>query len=228
MSKQRMAHVEILPAILVKNSAEFHEKLRIIEPHVSWAHLDVMDGKFVPNVTWGDPGDLMHTRTSLHIEAHLMVERPEAAYRDWILAGARRLVWHYEATRQHRDIAQDIRARGAQAGIALNPETGLDAVTPLLSEIDMVLIMANTPGFGGQEFRPETPEKIRALRRLWPDGMIGVDIGVRLETARAAVEAGADILVAGSFVFNSESPAKAIEELRASLPQSYGDHQKRD
>lgn len=209
--------VEIIPAILAQNITEVQEKIKQVQTHVEWVHLDIMDGKFVPNTTWNNPTDLMHMRLPLKIEAHLMVVEPERVYLDWVLAGASRIIWHYEATDKHGDIAADIRRRGAQAGIALNPETPVAEVDLLKASLDMILLMANTPGSGGQEFREETLEKIRALRGEWPEGIIGVDVGINSETAQKAVRAGANVLVAGNYIFGAENPARAIEDLKAAL-----------
>lgn len=209
---------EIIPAILARNITEVQEKIKLVQDHVQWVHLDIMDGKFVPNTTWNNPTELMHMRLPLKVEVHLMVEKPEDVYLDWILAGAARIIWHWEATDKHTEIARDICRRGVQAGIALNPGTPADVLNHLLiSEINMVLVMANAPGFGGQEFREETLEKIKTLRACWPEGIIGVDIGVNPETAPKAVVAGANVLVAGSYIFGVEDPLTAIERLKAAL-----------
>lgn len=205
---------EIIPAILARNVTEVREKIKLIQSAADWVHLDVMDGVFVPNMTWNNPDDLMHMRLPVKIEMHLMVANPEEVCLDWIRAGASRIIWHVEIKADHREIAADTRRRGVEAGIALNPETPVAAVEPLLPAIDMVLLMANTPGFGGQEFLGETLDRIAALRALWPEGTIGVDIGITPETAPRAVRAGANILIAGSAVFGSKDPVNALEHLR--------------
>lgn len=212
-----MAHdsnIEIIPAILAKNITEVREKLKLVEGVADWVHLDVMDGIFVPNTAWNNPADLMRMRLPMKIEMHLMVAKPEEVYLDWIRAGASRIIWHIEINADHGEIAADTRRRGVKAGIALNPETPVTAVERLLPAIDEVLLMANVPGFGGQEFLGETLERIAALRALWPEGTIGVDIGITPETAPRAVRAGANVLIAGSAVFGSKDPVKALEHLR--------------
>lgn len=210
-------NISIIPAIIARNITEVQVKIKQVQAHAQWVHLDIMDGKFVPNTTWNNPNELMHMRLPLKVEVHLMVEKPEDVYLDWVLAGASRIIWHYEATTKHSDIAADVRRRGVETGIALNPETSVDAVNPLTSEVDMILLMANTPGFGGQEFLEETPEKISALRAQWPEGIIGVDIGINPETAQKAVGVGADVLIAGSYIFGADDPLMALDELK-SLP----------
>lgn len=206
--------IEVIPAILAQNITEVREKMKLIAGVADWVHLDVMDGIFVASTSWNNPDDLMHMRLPVKIEMHLMVASPEEVYLDWIRAGASRIIWHIEINANHGEIAADTRCRGVKAGIALNPETPVAAVEPLLPAIDMVLLMANAPGFGGQEFLGETLDRIAALRALWPEGTIGVDIGITPKTAPRAVRAGANVLIAGSAVFGSEDPVKALEHLR--------------
>jgi ribulose-phosphate 3-epimerase len=210
-------NIEIIPAILAKNITEVREKIKLVEPHVQWVHLDVMDGVFVPNVSWNNPDDLMRMRLPVKMEVHLMVAHPEEVYLNWILAGASRIVWHLEASGNHAEIAADVRRRGVEAGIAVNPETPVAALEPLLSLLDRALIMANTPGASGQALREETLEKIRVLRTMWPRGAIGVDIGITPETAAGVVEAGANALVSGGYIFNAPTPQEGIEALRTSV-----------
>lgn len=213
----RDSKIEIIPAILANNITEVREKIKSVETSVEWVHLDVMDGVFVPNATWNNPADLMHMRLSTKVEMHLMVADPASVYLDWILAGASRIMWHFEATQDHSAIAADIHRRGVEAGIAVNPETPIATLEPFLFLVDRVIIMANTPGASGQAFKEETLEKIKALRELWPDGTIGVDIGVMPETASSAARAGANALISGSYIFSSGDPLNALENLRAAL-----------
>lgn len=211
------SNIEIIPAILAQNITEVREKIKSVETSVEWIHLDVMDGKFVANATWNNPADLMHMRLPAKVEMHLMVANPESVYLDWILAGASRIIWHFEATQDHSAIAADVHRRGVEAGIAVNPETPIAMLEPFLSLVDLVIIMANTPGASGQAFKEETLEKIRVLRELWPDGTIGVDIGVTPGTASRAARAGANVLISGSYIFSSGDPLNALECLRAVL-----------
>jgi len=185
-----------------------------------WLHLDVMDGRFVPNISYGLPLiRAMKQQATKPLDTHLMIVEPEKYFEDFAKAGADILTIHYEAsTHLHRSI-QAIRALGMKAGVALNPHTPVQLLEDILGDIDLVLIMSVNPGFGGQRFIPRSLEKIRVLKQMIRsrglDTLIEVDGGVTLENAGGIVAAGADVLVAGNTVFGADDPAAMIKKLKA-------------
>jgi ribulose-phosphate 3-epimerase len=185
------------------------EEVRAVEAAgADWIHVDVMDGRFVPNITVG-PLILRAIRreTTLPLDVHLMILEPERYVADFREAGADWISVHVEASPHLHRTVQNIRALGARAGVALNPHTPEDAVRYLLDDLDLILVMSVNPGFGGQAFIPEVLPKLRALRALIDstkrDIVLAIDGGVSAETAGAAIRAGARVLVAGSAVFGS-------------------------
>ena len=213
--------IKIAPSILSANFAAMGDAVsKLAAQGADWVHFDVMDGNFVPNITFGpDMCKALRPLTDLPIDVHLMVEHPS----DWIVpfqkAGADILTIHAESSERHLHRAlQSIHAAGMKAGVVLNPATPINACVHLLPECDLVLLMSVNPGFGGQSFIPETLNKIRALRNeIRVRGlhtMIEIDGGVNPDTARLCIEAGADVLVAGSAVFKAPDPAEMIKLLR--------------
>ena len=185
-----------------------------------WLHLDVMDGVFVPNISFGLPV-VEHVRRATRklLDVHLMIAHPERYARAFRAAGADIVTVHAEAvTHLHRAV-EEIKAAGALAGVALNPGTPLCALEEVLPALDVVLLMSVNPGFGGQSFIESSVDKVARLRGMIDRGgggaLIEVDGGVNAETGRRLVEAGADVLVAGSFVFRSPDPARSVEQLKA-------------
>jgi len=207
--------VEIIPAIIAKNFNELKEKVNLVKAHVKWAHIDVMDGNFVPNITWNNPEDLLESGFEALLEAHLMIREPEKYVERWINSGVKRIIFHIEATSDPHAIIGLCRKMRVDIGVAINPETDLSAIKTLDELVDMVLIMGVTPGFGGQKFQPSVIKKIKALRKLNPRLTIGVDGGMNVKTAKKVAEAGASIIVAGSYIFGSKDIGKAIEELKS-------------
>jgi len=213
--------IKIAPSILSANFAAMGEAVsKLSAQGADWVHFDVMDGNFVPNITFGpDMCRALRPLTELPIDVHLMVEHPS----DWIepfrKAGADILTIHAESSERHLHRAlQAIHAAGMKAGIVLNPATPISACVHLLPECDLVLLMSVNPGFGGQSFIPETLSKIRALKaEIKARGLqtlIEIDGGVNPDTAKQCIEAGADVLVAGSAVFKADDPAEMIRALR--------------
>lgn len=224
--------MEVIPAIIAKDIKEVEEKIRKVETLVTWVQLDIMDGNFVPNTTWNNPEELNAQDFSVFLEAHLMILSPQDKIDSWIASGIKRIIVHIEtvgAERSHTktdplrhqvvDMAEKIHSAGAQFGLALSPETPLSAIENFLDYCNIVLVLAVSPGFGGQEFKEEVLPKIRELQKTAPQVKIAVDGGINPETGRRCVEAGADILVAGSYIFNSENIQEAIEELQKLTPK---------
>ena len=190
-----------------------------------WVHVDVMDGHFVPNLTFGPKmvADL-HRATRLPLDVHLMIERPDDWVDRYVDAGAAYVVVHVEAAREISATLARIRTRGANAGITLNPETAVEAILPFLDEVDLALVMSVNPGFGGQKFIESAIGKLQRLRKEIDARHLTVELeidgGVKLDNVRRAVEAGASVVVAGSAVFESTDGVEAaIKKFRAALDQ---------
>ena len=184
-----------------------------------WLHLDVMDGRFVPNISFGLPViSQIRKATTKTCDVHLMIEEPEKYAEEFRKAGADLLTVHYEAcTHLHRNI-QQIKSLGMKAGVALNPHTPVHLLENIINDIDLVLIMSVNPGFGGQHFIPRSLDKIRQTREMInhykAHALIEVDGGITLENAASILDAGANVLVAGSSVFASKDPEATISALR--------------
>jgi ribulose-phosphate 3-epimerase len=210
----------VAPSLLASDFLHLADECRMLnESEAEWFHLDVMDGRFVPNISYGLPViEHIRTATTKICDVHLMIEEPEKYAEDFKKAGADILTVHYEACiHLHRNI-QQIKSLGMQAGVALNPHTPVSFLHDVLQDIDLVLIMSVNPGFGGQKFIPRTLHKLRELRQMISDRELNVKIevdgGITLENAGSIVAAGADVLVAGSTVFKSPDPKKTIAELK--------------
>lgn len=210
-----MREVEIIPAINAATFQEVREKVRLVEPYVSWVHLDVADGSFTDITIWHNPKDLLELRTPLFIEAHLMIDHIDERIHAWLETNIQRIIFHREASEDPDIVIETCRASDIQAGIAIRPDTPVDMVFPYLSKIDLVQTLAVVPGPAGQKFQPGMLAKVTALRSACPTTCrLEVDGGINAETAHAAVEAGADTLAAASFIFNASDIKQAIENLR--------------
>jgi len=215
-----MSHI-IAPSLL---SADFLNLQRDCEmlnrSAADWFHLDVMDGVFVPNISFGMPIiKAIRKATNKVLDVHLMIVQPERYIKDFKAVGADILTVHYEAsTHLHRSL-QAIKAEGMKAGVSLNPHTPVEVLEDVIEDLDLVLIMSVNPGFGGQKFIERSIQKIERLKQMSasrnPNLIIEVDGGVNLETGKRLLNAGANALVAGNFVFSSDNPERTIEGLKA-------------
>jgi len=226
---------EIIPAIIAKDPEDLKNKIRLIEPYVAAVQLDVMDGIFVPNKTWKEPDDLEKIKTKLFFEVHLMIEKPQTVTERWLESKVKRIILHWEALEKihgHEmtpyktasrpgfpviDLAEEAHRHNKELGVALNPNTPISTLDSFINDIDLVLLMSVNPGKAGQEFQEKVIPKIIALRQKYPDVKIEVDGGVNPQNAKKLAQAGANILVAGSAIFESGDVGKAIEELKQSL-----------
>jgi ribulose-phosphate 3-epimerase len=212
--------IKVAPSILSADFAFLLQDVRRMEAAgADWLHIDVMDGNFVPNITMGPLiVGALKGRTNLFLDVHLMVQEPANFLEDFYRAGAQLLTVHVEACRHLHRMVQTIKGMGCKAGAALNPATPLSYLDYILEDLDLVLVMSVNPGFGGQEFIPAVLPKIRALaEEKEKRGLrfaIQVDGGINRETAPAVIEAGADVLVAGSALFQAPEPAHLIDTFK--------------
>jgi len=214
------ARIEIAPSILACNFSKLGEEVRAVEEGgADVIHVDVMDGRFVPNISIGIPVvQSLRKATKLPLDVHLMIDRPEQYIEDFVRAGASRVIVHEEAT-AHLDRALSlIRESGAEAGVAINPATPATMLTEVIDKMDSVLVMSVNPGFGGQKFIPGALEKIRQLNqwraRYNAAFRIGVDGGVDAGNMAVLAQAGANTFVAGTSIFHTSDPAAATRHLR--------------
>ena len=215
-----MKNIIIAPSILAADFANLQRDIEMINnSDADWFHIDVMDGHFVPNISYGMPViEAIKKHATKPLDVHLMIEKPERYIEEFAKIGADIITVHYESTvHLHRTLTQ-IKNAGCKAGVVLNLSTPVSVLEDILSECYMVLIMSINPGFGGQKFEEITYDKIRKLRKMIDEKGLGtlieIDGGVTDKNAKQLVEAGANVLVAGSFVFRAENPAQEILDLK--------------
>ncbi|MBU7592073.1 ribulose-phosphate 3-epimerase [Metabacillus halosaccharovorans] len=215
--------IKIAPSILSANFAKLGEEVKDVENGgADYIHVDVMDGHFVPNITIGPLiVEAIRPVTKLPLDVHLMIEKPDQYIGEFAKAGADIITVHVEAcTHLHRTL-QLIKSEGVKSGVVLNPHTPIESIVHVLEDVDMVLFMTVNPGFGGQTFIPQVLPKIKRLANIVKEKNLSIDIevdgGVNEETAKLCVEAGANVLVAGSFIYNNPDRQQAIQTLKQAV-----------
>ena len=212
----------IAPSLLAADFLNLGKACEMLnESEAEWFHLDVMDGSFVPNISYGLPViEQIKSTTSKVLDVHLMIVSPEKYIGDFKKAGANILTVHYEACPHLHSTLHQIKAHGIKAGVALNPHTAVDLLKDVIKDIDVVCVMSVNPGFGGQKFIEHTYEKVKALKQMITNAgastLIEIDGGVTENNAAKLVQAGADILVAGTTVFKASDPKQMIVTLKSS------------
>jgi ribulose-phosphate 3-epimerase len=211
----------IAPSVLASDFANLQREITMLnESEAHWIHVDIMDGVFVPNISMGLPVvEAINRHATKPLDVHLMIVQPERYVEAFRAAGAANISVHFEACPHlHRNL-QQIRALGCKAGVAINPHTPIQGLADVIGDIDLVCVMSVNPGFGGQKFIEHTYRKVQMLKQLIDDAgantLIEIDGGVTLQNAKRLLDAGADVLVAGSFVFQAADPRAMIRALAA-------------
>jgi len=212
--------VEIVPEIIAKNKQELRNSILLVEKEAGLVQLDIMDGVFVPNETWREPKDLFAIRTSVAMEAHLMIAHPELALDEWLDSPIKRVLVHWEAVARAKrvelfwDMIKKTHAKGKEFGIAFNPETQTDEVNQLAGEVDVFLFLSVHPGFYGKEFIPEVIPKIESFRNKYKHAIIEIDGGMKLSNLQSAIRAQVNRIVVGSAIFKAQDPLRELRELK--------------
>lgn len=214
-----MKHI-VAPSLLAADFARLAEEIQMVnESQADWLHLDVMDGRFVPNITFGMfIVEAVKRLSAKPLDVHLMIVEPEKYLAEFRQAGAEVITVHYEACPHLHRTVQQIKELGAKAGVAINPHTPAHALEDILEDLDLICVMSVNPGFGGQKFIYNTLPKVRRLKAMLEErnatALIEIDGGVGLQNAEAILQAGADVLVAGSSVFKATNPIDTIRRLK--------------
>ncbi len=210
--------IKIAPSILSADKSKLQEEVKEIEPYADLLHVDIMDGKFVPPTTF-KAEEIKQVTSKLAKDVHLMVDYPikDNYIEDYADAGAGIITIHEECKDNIEEAFRLIKSKGIKTAISINPPSKLDNIKPYLDQVDMVLIMSVNPGYAGQKFIPDVLEKVKELRKLKPNLDIEIDGGISKDTIKQAAEAGANIFVAGSAIFNQKDRKKAIQELKQAV-----------
>jgi len=214
-----MAHL-ISPSLLSADFGNLQKDIEMINQSESdWFHLDIMDGVFVPNISFGFPViKFIKKHAKKPLDVHLMIVDPDRYIEDFLKAGADLLTVHYEACHHLHRTVQNIKSKGMKAGVSLNPHTPVHLLKDVIADLDLVLIMSVNPGFGGQKFIPNTIDKIKELKELMiqknSNALIEVDGGVDNKNAKLLIDSGCDVLVAGSYIFGAENQMETIKGLK--------------
>ncbi len=212
--------VLVAPSMLACDFSKIGEEVEMVnKSEADWFHLDIMDGVFVPNISFGFPVvEAIGSLATKPLDVHLMIEKPERYISKFVKAGTSYLTVHVEASPHLHRTIQEIKDAGIKGGVVLNPHTPISSIENVVSDLDMVLIMSVNPGFGGQSFIPNAVNKIQMLRQVIdqenPNCLIEVDGGVSMKNAQQLIDAGADVLVAGSSIFGSQDPTAEISALK--------------
>ena len=215
-----MKDIEIAPSILAADFGYLMRDIKAVENNAEYLHIDVMDGHYVNNISFGIPViQSIRKYTDMKFYTHLMITNPEKYIKAFADAGSDNITFHVECTDDPDKLIEDIKALGCTVGISIHPDTPIEKVFPFIGKVDIILIMTVYPGFGGQGYLPSSNERIAKLRKAiddqGADTVISVDGGITLANVKEVYDAGARLFVAGSTVFNAEDPAKAIEDLKS-------------
>lgn len=218
--------IKISPSVLACDFARMEEEIKRVDSFADYLHIDVMDGMFVPNISFGMPViRSIRKVTDIIFDVHLMIEKPERYIDDFVNVGADIITIHYESTSDPAGVLKKIKSAGKKAGISIKPATDVSVLLPLLPLCDLALVMTVEPGFGGQKFMSDMMPKVRELRNIIRQNGLGIEIevdgGINVNTAALAASAGADVFVAGSSVFASSDAEKAIADIREVAKTSY-------
>lgn len=215
-----MSYIDIAPSILAADFGYLMRDIKKVEGHAEYLHIDVMDGHYVNNISFGIPViQSIRKYTDMKFYTHLMITEPEKYIKAFADAGSDNITFHVECSENPDKLIEDIKALGCTAGISIHPDTPIEKVFPYIGKAEIILIMTVYPGFGGQGYLPSSNERIAKLRKAideqGADTIISVDGGITLGNVKEVYDAGARLFVAGSTVFNADDPAKAIEDLKS-------------
>ena len=208
--------VEVIPSINVDEFSEAKKRIKKVEPFVKWVHLDVSDGKFTKHVSWNNPKDIANWKPKVKVEVHLMIEKPEKTIDKWLVKGISRVIFHEEATKEHKLIIDKIHKAKKEAGVAIKPKTNWLRLFPYFNKVEVLQLLAVNPGPSGQKFNHEIIHKLGHIKSICPECTIEIDGGVNQRVAKRCIAEGANLLVSGSTIFESKNIKKIILSLKKS------------